>query len=267
MNKGYYAIIPANVRYDKDLSANCKLLYGEITALCNEKGYCWATNNYFAELYGTSKETISRWISKLVERNYIFSEIIYKDGTKEIDSRILKVVNTPIDENVNTPIDENVNTPIDENVKGNNTSINNTSIIKEKDISNKLDISKKKKETVAKKFIKPTVDEVRQYCLEANINIDANRFIDFYESKGWRVGSAAMKDWKAALRNWARRDNMPATSKNNTTHNSPKTYNGSYEYGSFDLADIEARVQNGFMSRDLAEQIKSKYKQNKKDTR
>ena len=44
----FYAILPAFVRYDTELSANAKLLYSEITSLCNEKGFCWATNSYFA---------------------------------------------------------------------------------------------------------------------------------------------------------------------------------------------------------------------------
>ena len=69
----YYAIIPANIRYDADLTANAKLLYGEITALCNEKGYFWATNEYFANLYGVSKTSISKWISSLIQKEYIFS--------------------------------------------------------------------------------------------------------------------------------------------------------------------------------------------------
>lgn len=87
--KSYYAIIPADVRYDPDLVPNAKLLYGEITALCNEKGYCWAGNNYFAELYGVSKGRVSAWISQLKNKNYIEVKIIYKDGSKEILSRHL----------------------------------------------------------------------------------------------------------------------------------------------------------------------------------
>lgn len=71
----YYAIIPASVRYNKNLNANAKLLYGEITALCNQQGYCWATNKYFAELYSVSETSISLWIKKLIDNNYIESDI------------------------------------------------------------------------------------------------------------------------------------------------------------------------------------------------
>lgn len=119
----YYAIIPANIRYDKDLPANAKLLYGEITALCNKNGFCWATNEHFANLYCVSKTTISLLIKKLIDKGYIKSQIIYKEGSKEILNRYLSIVNTPIEENLNTPIEENL--------KDNNTSINNTSLIKE----------------------------------------------------------------------------------------------------------------------------------------
>lgn len=100
MQKNYYAIIPANVRYDKSLKDKAKLLYGEITALCNQKGYCWASNEYFAELYGVSKTTISSLIKNLIEKGYIHSQIIYKEGTKQILHRYLKIVKYPIQENL-----------------------------------------------------------------------------------------------------------------------------------------------------------------------
>ena len=54
----------------------------------------------------------------------------------------------------------------------------------------------------AKKFIPPTVEEVRKYCNERNKGVDAQAFVDFYESKGWYVGKNKMKDWKAAVRTW-----------------------------------------------------------------
>ena len=108
----YYAIIPSDVRYS-NLKPNAKLLYGEITALSNKLGYCFASNSYFAELYGVSKNTVSRWITELKKSGFITIQI-ERNSNKEITKRIIG-------------IDKKVDTPIDEKVKGNNTSINTTS--------------------------------------------------------------------------------------------------------------------------------------------
>ena len=128
--KAYYAIIPANVRYDKDLVPNAKLLYGEITALCNEKGYCWATNQYFAELYNVSDRTIKNWISQLVDKGYIQRSVEYREGTKEIEQRKLFIGSennfTTLGNYVPDPKENNFTTPSEKKFPVNNTSINNT---------------------------------------------------------------------------------------------------------------------------------------------
>lgn len=77
IKKSYYAVIPADVRYSK-VPQGAKLLYGEITALCNAVGFCWASNKYFADLYGVDDRTIRRWISALEKENFIYSEVIGK---------------------------------------------------------------------------------------------------------------------------------------------------------------------------------------------
>ena len=58
----------------------------------------------------------------------------------------------------------------------------------------------------AKRFLPPSVEEVQTYCKERSNNVDANAFVDFYESKGWMVGKSKMKDWKACVRTWEQRD-------------------------------------------------------------
>lgn len=67
----YYAVIEAEVRYDRNLTASEKLLYAEISALCNASGECTARNSYFMELYGQGESTIRRWISNLEKQGYI----------------------------------------------------------------------------------------------------------------------------------------------------------------------------------------------------
>lgn len=65
-----------------------------------------------------------------------------------------------------------------------------------------------------KVFVKPTLEEVQAYCKERKNSVDAQRFIDFYESKGWKVGTSPMKDWKASVRTWEKRQ-TPQQQTNN----------------------------------------------------
>ena len=116
----YYAILSAEVRYDNRLRPNVKLLYAEITALCNMNRECFASNRYFSELYGKSKGSISGWINELVKYGYVSAEYTYKAGTKEIEYRYIKILKGGITEKENTLLKKTV--------KSNTTSTNNTSI-------------------------------------------------------------------------------------------------------------------------------------------
>ena len=73
--------------------------------------------------------------------------------------------------------------------------------------------NKNTKNNIYKRFSPPTIEEVRAYCNERGNNVDPEKFIDFYESKGWMVGKTKMKDWRAAVRNWER--NSASKSSNN----------------------------------------------------
>jgi len=134
-NKNYYAIIPAPVRYCKYLKANEKLMYGELTALSNDKGFCFASNEYFSNLYDVSKTSISKWISNLEKNGFIKIKMIYERGTKQIKQRRIYIA--PLLKKTSIPIEENFNTPIEEKLKDiyiltNNNNINNNNSTKSK---------------------------------------------------------------------------------------------------------------------------------------
>ena len=181
----YYGILPANVRYDKNLKPMEKIMYSELTALSNKNGYCNATNSYFAELYEVSKNTVSLWISDLEKAGYIKTKLIYEPGTKNIKERRIFIADPitknddtyhekevdPITKNDDTyhekevdPITKNDDTPITKNREDNNTSINNTSrILKEKNI-------KKEK----------SKNEVETYINNLNLNDDYKQLLFKY---------------------------------------------------------------------------------------
>lgn len=146
---GYYSILTASVRYDKDLNANEKILFSEITALSNKHGYCTASNNYFAELYQVAKGTVSKWITHLSQAGYL-KVILIKQADNQVIGRKMYPISNPkikdeggihsqgvegytLSESIVCtkkciPYTPNDVYPIHQKVKGNNTSNNNTSI-------------------------------------------------------------------------------------------------------------------------------------------
>lgn len=223
--KAYYAVIPANVRYDKRLKASEKLLYGEITALTNERGYCWASNKYFSDLYGVTPQAVSKWINGLKDCGYITIEYTYKNGTKEIESRIIKLASANVsevvtnDSEVLTNVSGGINKSLmgyKQKVKDNNTYLNNTVNNTNEYIGDNNSAPEKKK-----KFVIPSVEEVQAYCRERGNNIDAQHFVDYYSARGWMLGKSHIKDWKACVRTWERNDSFkpqkPVQPENVTT--------------------------------------------------
>lgn len=234
---GGYAICFNQWLFDDRIKSQLRLLL-LIASLSAKEGYCYASNQYLAEKFKTTPENISRQISILRDYGYIKTED-EKFGAV-VTNRKIKIVafenlsaSTAVDENDNA-VNKNVNRgyqkdqpTVNKNVNGYNMC-NNTSqeyykplkgsslslanartreAIPADDFSQSDNFSPPVQEP-AKKFQKPTIEQSKAYCLEASKNIDPEAFFDFYEAKGWVVGRAPMKDWKAAVRNWAKNESQ-----------------------------------------------------------
>ena len=130
-NPGYYAILPASVRYDNRLKAAEKILYCEIAALSDANGYCHAGNGYFADLYGVDERTIRRWIHTLEGLGYVTVTYDKQGDTQQRHltpcGAVAKEVHemSAPDKIVRPPRTE-MSAPPGQNCPHNNTSINNT---------------------------------------------------------------------------------------------------------------------------------------------
>lgn len=138
---GYYAVIPADVRYDDRIPSNAKLLYGEISALIGKDGFCFATNQYFADIYGVTPVTIARLVGKLEAHGYIRRELDKDKSGQVVRRKIYLSVSMPdvqpLNNFDNTP-QQNCGEGINKNDKYTNTSITN---IKKKEKENPEQLS------------------------------------------------------------------------------------------------------------------------------
>ena len=269
---GGYAICFNQWLFDDRIKSQLRLLL-LIASLSAKEGYCYASNQYLAEKFKTTPENISRQIGILRDYGYIKTED-EKFGAV-VTNRKIKIVafenlsaSTAVDENDNA-VNKNVNRgyqkdqpTVNKNVNGynmcNNTSHNITSQEYYKPLkSSSLSLANARtREAIpaddfsppvrepAKKFQKPTIEQIRAYCKEAGKDIDAEAFFDFYEAKGWVVGRSPMKDWKAAVRNWAKNESQFLRRKNNDKED---------EYADVPMfASDNPILKNNFLSRDMS---------------
>ena len=205
-HRSYYAIIPANVRYDDSLIPSAKLLYGEITALCNEKGYCWASNEYFANQYKVSKPTIQNWLKSLEEKGYIYREVRYKVGSKEIEARYIRILGGGHQENLVGGHQEIY--------QDNNTSINNT-FNNTKEYIRELPPSKKSKAKPVRhkygEYKNVLLSDEQMEKLKTEFPNDyqerIERLSEYCESSG-----KTYKNYLATIRSWARKEKSESKS-------------------------------------------------------
>jgi len=125
--QSFYMIIPATV-YDAEIKDKAKLLYGHITSLCRQKGYCWATNDHLAKLVKVeSKSTVSSYVSDLVKLGVINTNLIYAEDQKTVKERRIYLADSliGINQNVNRAVNQNDNRAITQTSKDNNISNNN----------------------------------------------------------------------------------------------------------------------------------------------
>ena len=196
----YYAILTANVRYSKLINANEKLLFAEITALSNSTGICWASNNYFANLFDMTPQAISKWIKNLEKNNFIKCNYVYRKGSKEIEKREIVCINHSLD-GINTGF-KGINHSLEgyqHTIKDNNTSINN------------------KSNSRVNKFTNPSLEEIESYVIEKNINVDAKQFFNYFDVANWIDSKGnKVKNWKQKLLTWANY-NKPKSETNNSS--------------------------------------------------
>lgn len=160
-------------------------LQGAFISVCAEY---WNRNNCLTIEEAKLRLRNSEIVEKLIEKNYLKTKknnlvISFLDlERKEITAKRLKLSESGRKGGLSKA----------------KASLKQGSSIKEVDKDKEID------KEVKGRFKRPSIEEINEYCLEKNLQLDAERFVNYYDSNGWVVGKNKMKDWKAAVRNWAK---------------------------------------------------------------
>lgn len=172
--------IPAEIWEASDLSWTEKIVLMEIDSFTAAGKDCFISDEYIGSLVGCSPRTARTIVSKLVRLGYVTKTRC--DGRKRY-----------------------LMSAIFAGQSGKNCRADRQNLPDTYNLFTNIDITERKESIKEKKFCKPTVDQVRAYCEERGNGIDPQHFVDYYEARGWKVGTSPMKDWQAAVRTWERR--------------------------------------------------------------
>lgn len=174
--------IPRELWLSRDLTGNEKIVLFEIDSFTSQEKPCFISDEYIGELVGVTPKAANRIVSSLVKKGFV--EKVGFDGR----NRFLRSCFNSSVEADSTQMWKQ--TPHKCGYTINNIPKTNTNTLSNKKPS---------------RFVKPTVEEIRQYCTDKMLDVDPEQFFNFYESKGWMVGKSPMKNWRAAVATWSHR--------------------------------------------------------------
>lgn len=191
--------IPIEIWQDKSLSWNEKILLMEIDSFTSKGHECYISNEYIEDLLGVTERCARKYMSHLKEIGYV-REVRFDGRKRYVESLIsFRAERNDCSGQDGTFVPHN-------NIENN---INNNTL------SNKG----------GHRFQKPSLEDVRAYCIGRSNKVDPEQFYDFYESKGWMVGKSPMKDWRASVRTWEKREKEVAPRKRETRKESVFEHN------------------------------------------
>lgn len=157
-----------------------------------KRGQLLTSRKAISDKIGVAQSKIYRILSRYESEHQI-------EQQKTNKYTIITIVNYDLYQKSEQQIEQKMNNKWTTNEQQMNTNNNDNNV---------NNVNKYKKKNIKKeKFVKPSVEEVKKYIVEKKLNVNAENFIDYYEANGWCVGKNKMKDWKATLRNWHRRQN------------------------------------------------------------